>query len=1029
MTTVNLKTRILVPICLISALLLSAFAIHLIVDQKEHNKDDFAHSVDTLHGLYQETIHEQARSLAAILEVLIVDNKLRPALSTADRGALLAHTSELFQRLKSKHEITHFYFHDPQRLNLLRVHQPERYGDTIDRFTMLTAARTGEPSFGVELGQFGTLTLRVVAPVRAQGKVIGFIELGREIDQLAADIGPLFKTEVFVAIDKRYLERDEWEVGMRMLNHNTHWDYLPGMVIASDAQSIAPEILKRLTPSGSPNSSPDNIKIEWENRHYRAGSIALQDAGNREVGRLLVLRDMTEQVSSDRITIFSIIGGAILFGALLFISFYWIMKRTERQLEVSQKELHDSMAQLTANEQRMRLYREQTHQGLIEWDADFKVTDWNPAAERIFGYTKSEAMDQHATTLIAPEAPQQGVNTAWQDLMSKQGVLHQIKDGEIRMCEWFNTPLVDMDDNVVGIISLVDDITEQKQTEMISARMGRILESSWNELYVFNAESLNFIQVSEGACQNLGYTTEELRQLTPLDLKQTHSLEHFNALIEPLRQGKQSQITFETEHTRKDGTRYPVEARLQLSSTETPLVFVAIIQDISERKRYIAELEHKALYDALTDLPNRSLLQDRLQHILKVAQREAFSVAVLLVDVVRLKEVNDILGHQNGDQVLQTVAERLNSVLRESDTVARLGGDEFVIVLPTVDNNSVDIAAEKIQTIFEQPIIIDNTSLEIEAAIGIALYPDHGTASDILLQHADIAMRSAKNEAKGYCLYDQKSDPYSHRRLKLHGELRQAINEKSLALYYQPKIDIGSGKIKSVEALARWPHPTEGMIPPDDFIPLVEQSGLIRPFTLWVLERAIEQCKRWIEADIDITIAVNLSTRNLLDPSLPNSITKLLEAHNVSPQRLMLEVTESAIMSRPESSLKLLERLQEMGIKLSIDDFGTGYSSLTYLKKLPVHELKIDYSFISGMTKNKNDAIIVRSTIDLAHNLGLNVVAEGIEDQNTLDSLTQLRCDTGQGFYFSRPLDPEELSRWLIESPWGLMKSELEPEI
>jgi diguanylate cyclase (GGDEF)-like protein/PAS domain S-box-containing protein len=553
----------------------------------------------------------------------------------------------------------------------------------------------------------------------------------------------------------------------------------------------------------------------------------------------------------------------------------------------------------------------------------------------------------------------------------------------------------------------------ERHAETLSSRMGRILEHSWNEIYTFDADTLRYVDVSEGARHNLGYSIEELRGLTPLDIIPELTAQQFESTIGPLREGTQPHITFESTHRRKDNSSYPVEVRLQLSRDEDPAVFIAIIQDISERKRYIAELEHKALYDALTDLPNRILLQDRLQHALQAARREASPLAVITVDVVRLKEVNDILGHHSGDIVLQEIASRLRQVLRESDTVARMGGDEFAIVLPMVDMNRVDSAAKRIQKLFEPLIVVENTPLEVEAAIGIALYPDHGDTPEQLLQHADIARHTAKHEGGGFVVYNPEDDPYSLRRLKLHGALRKAISEKAVVLYYQPQLQLLSRKVEKAEALARWPHPTEGMIAPADFIPMVEQSGLIQPFTLWVLEEVIQQIERWAQNDIHLGVAINLSTRNLLDLRLPGTIARLLETHRVDPALLTLEVTESAVMSRPEQALKILEQLHAMRLNLSIDDFGTGYSSLAYLKKLPVQELKIDQSFVSGLARNDNDSVIVRSTIDLAHNLGLRAVAEGVESQEVLDVLTNLGCDAAQGFHIGRPMPALELERWM----------------
>ena len=659
---------------------------------------------------------------------------------------------------------------------------------------------------------------------------------------------------------------------------------------------------------------------------------------------------------------------------------------------------------------------------------NFAATFVSPAISRILGFMPEEFVtDPERWEACIHNEDRTRVITQLQSVLESTEDTFCIeyrmwhKDGKL-LCWVEDRAHIDRDDSghATAIFGVITDITERKQAEMLSTRLGRILEDSWDEVYVFDATTLRFVDVSSGACRNLGYTMNELMHLTPLDLKQDLTTDQFEALLGPLRRGEKPQVTFEVDNYRKDGSHYPAEVRMQLSNTETPPVFIAILQNISERRKYIADLEHKALYDNLTDLPNRSLFQDRLTHALKVAHREDVSLAVLTVDIVRLREINDILGHHAGDLVLQEIAHRLQELLRETDTVSRLGGDEFAIVMPGVNHKHCSIAANKIQRIFEQPIIIEDTSLEIEATIGIAIYPDHGNEPDMLLQHADIAMHMAKNESTGFSIYKPENDLFSLRRLKMLGELRKAIQQKELVLYYQPQINIRQGRVTSVEALARWPHKVDGMIPPGEFIPMVEQSGLIRPFTYWVLEEAIVQLKLWGEAGINLPVSVNLSTRNLLDTELQGKITELLGIHNVSPANLTLEVTESAVMSRPEAALKVLTQLHEIGLKLSIDDYGTGYSSLAYLKKLPVDELKIDQTFVFGLTKNDDDAIIVRSTIDLAQNMGLKVVAEGVESQEILDTLAILSCDIAQGYHMSRPISAEEMDKWLVSSPWGL---------
>lgn len=423
-------------------------------------------------------------------------------------------------------------------------------------------------------------------------------------------------------------------------------------------------------------------------------------------------------------------------------------------------------------------------------------------------------------------------------------------------------------------------------------------------------------------------------------------------------------------------------------------------------------LEHQALHDALTGLPNRSLLMDRLQHSIVSAKRKHQTLALLMLDLDRFKEVNDTLGHDTGDRLLMEVGARLLDTLRETDTIARLGGDEFCILLPESDAEVAQKIALRILQSLEQSITIDTHQLLVGASIGIAVYPEHGDTPQTLLQRADVAMYVAKRNKLGQALYTTESDQHSVKRLELTGDLRAALTGNELELHYQPKIQIAGGAITGVEALLRWTHPRYGRIPPDQIIPLAEQTGLIRPLTRWVLDTALQQCAEWKRSGIDIHVAVNLSAYCLQDSGLTDWIQAWFDQHPLTTQHLILEVTESAMMSDPKQAIQVLTQLDAMGINISVDDFGTGFSSLAYLKQLPIDELKIDKSFVMDMLKNDNDAVIVRSTIDLAHNLGMRIVAEGVESQEMLDLLEILSCDFAQGYHISRPIPGAEFSAW-----------------
>ena len=438
----------------------------------------------------------------------------------------------------------------------------------------------------------------------------------------------------------------------------------------------------------------------------------------------------------------------------------------------------------------------------------------------------------------------------------------------------------------------------------------------------------------------------------------------------------------------------------------------------ADLRRQAVENEHLALHDPLTGLPNRTLFQDRAAQALLAARRNGGSVALMLLDLDRFKEINDTLGHHNGDLLLQQVGERLKAEVRANDSVARLGGDEFGVLLTEIDGGRGALrVAEKLRKALAEPLELERITLDVDASVGISVYPEHGHDVETLLQRADVAMYVAKKDHSGRELYSAGRDEYSPSRLALVGELRRAIDRRELVLHFQPKADLATGRVAGVEALVRWQHPERGLIPPDQFIPIAERTGLIRELTLVVLDAALSQLRDWQNAGIELSVAVNLSARDLLDLGLPELIGRLLDRYQIPAERLELEITESVILADPMRARTVLTRLDAMGVQLAIDDFGSGYSSLAYLKRLPVGEIKIDRWFVMNMGQDENDAVIVRSTIDLGRNLGLRVVAEGVEDEATWRDLAQLHCDQAQGYFLTRPLPAAAFESWLKERP------------
>jgi diguanylate cyclase (GGDEF)-like protein/PAS domain S-box-containing protein len=458
-----------------------------------------------------------------------------------------------------------------------------------------------------------------------------------------------------------------------------------------------------------------------------------------------------------------------------------------------------------------------------------------------------------------------------------------------------------------------------------------------------------------------------------------------------------------------DGREIPVEIVVTVIDAREDARLVAVVRDTTERRAHQEQLKHQALYDPLTDLPNRSLLLERIEQAMAVGSPKGSTVGVLVLDLDRFKEVNDALGHAVGDQLLDEFAKRLGPALDHDATLARLGGDEFSVLLPETSAERAQQSAWNLIDALKAPFRFEGLSLRVSSSVGIALFPTHGREPQVLLQRADIAMYAAKEQRSSVVVFGPEQDFDRIRQLTIRTDLGGAVDRGELHLVYQPKVLAETDRIVGVEALSRWNHPEHGFIPPEEFAAVAEHSGQIRPLTQWVLETALEQVGCWRDQGIDMRISVNLSARNLLEEDLFDRIDRLLKIYDLPPSTLTLEITESVIMDDPERSLANMQKLHDLGVGLSVDDFGTGYSSLAYLMKLPVQELKIDKSFVMRMDQDPGSATIVRFTIELAHSLGLNVVAEGVESVAIWEELKRLGCDRGQGYLFSRPVSPEAL--------------------
>ncbi len=582
------------------------------------------------------------------------------------------------------------------------------------------------------------------------------------------------------------------------------------------------------------------------------------------------------------------------------------------------------------------------------------------------------------------------------------------------------TPLFDKAGQPNGVIGLATDISARVKAEnavlMRERRFRALTENASDLVLVLDATGI-YRYASPSHQRILGYSAEELLGTSIFNLFSAEDLGiALTSFTKSIETNEMSRRKCRLRHA--NGSLITVEYVGQSCFDDSAIEgFVINAHDVTERNAMEKMLRYQASHDILTDLPNRATLLEHLQQAIAVSavvqENAASQVALLTMDLDRFKEINDTFGHHHGDVLLQQLGSRLRGMVNENATVARLGGDEFALLLPNADEGRVQQTIAAIAALLEEPFVIEDLPLQVQASIGVACYPTHGEDALTLLRRADVAMYAAKQGHLEYVVYDAAHDTYSPRRLALMGALRKAISNNELKLYYQPKVEIESGAVHSVEALVRWQHPEFGFIPPDQFIPLAEQTGLIVPLTLWVLETAAHQCSEWLRSGLELSIAVNLSMWDLRELTLPNTIGALLERYKLPARLLRVELTESVVMNDVERTLDILTRLSNLGIQISVDDFGTGYSSLAYLKRMPITELKIDRSFVMHMANTEVDATIVESTVAMAHSLGLKVVAEGVEDAKTWQLLTNFKCDIAQGYYMSRPVSAPDLQTWL----------------
>lgn len=1015
----SLKTVLLLP--LVAALALFA-AVHLYTFARleaAYTEEYVDGAFLSAQRVFNSTIRANTDKLSAALTVIARDEALKRAMLAGDQQALLHRAAPVLERLRKEYGVTHFYFMRPDRGIFLRVHQADRYGDVIDRFTAKQAQATGKLAAGMELGPSGTFTLRTVVPWRDGDRLIGYIELGEEMGHVLGSIRDMLGLDLFVTIKKRYLPQQDWERGMAMVKRQGKWDFLPDSVIVFQTmQNTSSAIQKALAREDRPVHA--HTEISDQEGKFRIARIPLSDAGGREVGNMLLLRDVTARSAESQRDI--ILAGGVAFGlggALLWL-FYLVIGRVEKRLASSQ-------AEIKASEARFRGLVESSSDWIWEIDANARYVYASPKVEDLLGYAPAEVLGKTPFDFMPPEEAGR-VSQAFAGIVAERRPFQALenrnlhKDGRIVVLETSGVPILNHDGDLLGYRGVDRDITARKRAEKVIQESTQRLSLHFQQTPLAVIEwdtDFRVVDWNPAAEKIFGYTKAEAVGRHALELILPESVKPRVAQVwENLLTG-QGEFRSTNENLAKDGkTIYCEWYNTPLMDADGRVIGVAsLAHDVTEQKRAAERINHLAYHDDLTGLPNRTLFKDRLSHAFTMADRKKRLVGVLLLDIDYFKDVNDTLGHEAGNMLLQAVARRLQDGLRASDTVARFGGDEFAVIIAEVEHaDDVVQVAQHIVDGFKEPFDIFGHELFVTLSMGITLYPlDDGNVEN-LLRNADSAMYAAKAACRDcYRFYAASMTAHATERLNLQAGLRHALDQGEFILHYQPQLDIGSNRITGVEALVRWQHPEKGMVSPAQFIPAAEATGLIVPLGEWVLRTACLQAKAWHDQGLPpMRMAVNLSARQFREPLFPHRVLEILNETGLDPQYLELEITESILADGLESVSTVLQEFKRAGITIALDDFGTGYSSLSYVKRFPIDKLKIDQSFVRDMLTSASDASLVRAVIAMARALRLTVIAEGVEMQGQLDSLRAEGCDEIQGYHIARPMPAEQAADLIL---------------
>ncbi|SFV70970.1 diguanylate cyclase/phosphodiesterase (GGDEF & EAL domains) with PAS/PAC sensor(s) [hydrothermal vent metagenome] len=698
-------------------------------------------------------------------------------------------------------------------------------------------------------------------------------------------------------------------------------------------------------------------------------------------------------------------------------------------IDIENDDIATALKKLKAREENFRQLEKISNFGSWEVNLITKKAIWSENSYRIYGYKPfsiEPTLDTFFLHVLPQDAPrakiamEQCLQT--HRVQTFQGQLRAV-NGEIKDI-LINAQALYNDDGVaIKLIGITQDITDMMRFQRKSKELSNIIENSSDEIYIVNWESDRYLYANQTACDALGYTKEELLKLTVFDINKELTKQEVAQLKASYNKTTQPYIIRQSIHTRKDGTIYHVQSNIQKTYFNDQKAYVIFDNDVTKNiivtelvEQQSKLLKHRASHDELTNLANRAQFQEQLTDAITTAKKEGSSFALFFLDIDHFKDINDSLGHDVGDKVLQDFSKKLKKSIRADDAIARLGGDEFTIILHNIKNQkNIEKVANKIIDAMQSPIKINSNILHITTSIGISIYPQHAQDKANLLKFADTAMYKAKNRGRNnYQIYSEGMTESACKRVTMEHSLRIAIKEEQFEVYYQPQIDIFQNKLTGMEALVRWQHPTLGMVSPIDFIPLAEELGLIVEIDRIVMKKAMQQFYSWSQSGLRPgRLSLNLAMQQLQSDDFMNYLFQTLKACKFQKEWLELEVTETEVMNNPMRSIEKLREISDNGISIAIDDFGTGYSSLAYLKKLPLTRLKIDKSFIDDIPNDEDGIAIVKAIIALAKSLNFGLIAEGVETQAQKEFLLENSCEVVQGYIYSKPLPSKEMTKFL----------------